>query len=98
MRIVLTLDGAPIFDSGEKELAGGTYKLLAMAFCGMTDDEQAQFFEAVGQVLKTWPGPARDRQAYAVGKHMRSCVCIGDAGREFLLSIAETIRKEASNG
>lgn len=95
MRIVLTLDGWPLFDS-EEELPRTISQALAALFCAMTDDEQAQFFQAVGQVLKTWSGPTRDRQSYAIGKHMQTCACINETGRKFLLSIADALKGEAT--
>lgn len=87
MRIVLALDGIPLFDSGEQNHAAGAVKALAAAWCGLSDDEQAQFFEEVGRITEAWPNGDGDRQSWFIGRHMRRCQCISDAGRTFLRSI-----------
>lgn len=88
MRIVLTLDGAPLFDSQQNTFAGAI-KALATAFCSLSDDEQAQFFEEAGAIMQAWDstGYKGECQARYIGEHMASCHCIGEAGRGFLRNV-----------
>lgn len=96
MRVQLMLDGIAMFDSEERDHAPGLVKALAVAWCGMTDDDQAKFFEEVGRIMDGWDSEERPRQAFylgadhhrhLIGRHMRDCACIGDAGRRALTDI-----------
>lgn len=63
-------------------------------FSGLDDDQQTQFFVAVAEIAKSWPGSA-DTQWYSIGGHLRSCDCSTDDAREMIRSIARYM--ETSN-
>jgi hypothetical protein len=80
MRVVLTLDGVPLFDSGNQNHADSAVKALAVFYAGLDDDEQAQFFRRsrtndarVGRVQARSPGGIhraahRDVRVYRRGR------------------------------
>lgn len=43
---------------------------LAELFCDLHDDQQAQFFDAVGAIAAGWPGTGWCGQAGALAKHL----------------------------
>lgn len=66
-------------------------QLLAEQFCQLTDEQQADFFEAVGRIMEGWPRDARhwgpEWQRFAIGRHMRDCTCVSDVGRRVIEDI-----------
>jgi hypothetical protein len=66
---------------------------LAERFCQMDDDAQAQFFCKVAAIMDRWPtGPGlshgRSGQCYYIGRHLATCTCSTEAGRELVREIA----------
>ena len=65
--------------------------VLGRVFALSTDDEQAEFLNAVGAVMRTWREPAAaEMQCFRISDRLN------DAGREFLRRLYETI--EARDG
>lgn len=87
MRVQILLDGTALFDSGDADPPDTLYKTLAALWAGMTDDDQARFFEEVGRIVSGWGGLGWDGQACYIGKHMATCDCITDVGRGVLRTI-----------
>jgi hypothetical protein len=67
-----------------------TVDQLAEAFCELTDDEMAVFFEKVGQIAKTWD-MGGSMQWYLTGQHMRSCSCVTGIGRDVVDAIHDSM-------
>jgi hypothetical protein len=64
---------------------------LAEMFCMFDDDAQAKFFSYVADIMKRW-GPGKDEsQAWHIGRHMATCECATDGGREFIHTIEAAI-------
>ena len=61
---------------------------LAEMFAGMTDEEQADFFEAVARRFDTWGAGKADQQVYYIAGHMRICACVTDVGRAWVQQLA----------
>ena len=91
MRVTVTLDGIPLFDSGERDAMRDAVRAVATFYAGLTDDEQAQFFEHVGKIMADWRAPSygADWQQAAIGEHMAACKCITAVGRDFLRRTAD---------
>lgn len=68
--------------------------LLAQAFEGMADEEQAQFFIEVHKLANEWDSnpDAQHSQWYLVGKHLRDCSCSDEGTRDMIRSIARGAR------
>lgn len=96
MRVQLLLDGVAMYDSGERDPSPTMYKALAVAWCGMTDDQQAQFFEECARIMRD--AGYIDAQSWYIGRHMRTCSCIGDGARELLGSILRAMNVEPPRG
>lgn len=61
---------------------------LAEQFAALTDDGQAQFFCEAAKRL----GPvALGDQAFAIGRHLRTCSCSTHEGRELVRHIFESM-------
>ena len=90
MKITLALDGIVLFESGDRAHTRDAVRAVAAAYCGMMDDEQAQFFEEVGKVFESW-GINGDSQAYYIGRHMNNCSCITYVGRDVLRAICKAM-------
>lgn len=71
-----------------------TIEKLAEIFCGMDDEQQAQFFIECTKLAGNWKHPAhsQDQQWWSVGKHLGECTCSTDAAREMIHSIADGIK------
>ncbi len=69
---------------------------LAAAFCELTDDGMALFFEAVAKQAETWRGPGAypGMQWYRTGRHLRECSCISNAGRNVIDEIHSAMHYE----
>jgi len=65
---------------------------LAEEFCAMSDDGQARFFEEVARIMKTWPAAAAVMQRHYIGRHLATCECVSDPGRDWVLDLAESIK------
>lgn len=61
--------------------------LLAEQFAAMGDDAQAQFLCKAAERLRAAGDGAAERQGYFVGRHLATCDCSTDAGRELILAI-----------
>ena len=66
-KVMMTLTGQ--VEVGPKE--------LAQAFCDLNDEQQADFFEAVGGIADGWSGTM---QFFMVGRHMKTCECVTQSG------------------
>ena len=64
---------------------------LAEAFCELTDDQMALFFEAVGGIAKTWDHGG-SMQWYNTGQHMKTCACVTFEGRNVIETIYEVMK------
>lgn len=65
--------------------------LLAEMFCEMDDEQQTQFFCAVGRIMQSWPPLAREMQPHAIANHLARCECSSEEGRWFVREIARVI-------
>ena len=92
MRLALTLDGEPLFDSGEHDPGRDAVKALASFWAGLDDDAQARFFQEVGVILLRNSPRGYNQPAY-IGAHMARCACIGPEGRDFLRMVAGAMDK-----
>jgi len=61
---------------------------LAVEFCKMDDDQQAQFFVEAARIMDTWGIGKRDQQAWYIGRHLATCACSTEEGRELVRMIA----------
>lgn len=64
---------------------------LAVEFCEMADENQAQFFIDVAELMKKWPAHGRSMQAHYIGRHLRNCACSTYEARELVREIAEAV-------
>lgn len=62
-------------------------------FAGISDDDMAQFFCKVAEHAKCWPSPSfrPDHMWYLVGRHLASCECATDDGRNMLRGIVNAM-------
>ena len=62
---------------------------LAEAFCRMDDDRQAKFFVECARIMDAWPVETlgRDGQAWYIGRHLATCECATESGRNLLNTI-----------
>lgn len=58
-------------------------EVLAKQFAELTDDAQAQFLCSAAKFL----GVAVDGQGWRIGRHLTTCECSTEEGREFVRSI-----------
>lgn len=58
-------------------------QVAAKWFCGLSDEQQADFFIAVAKEAESWDQPQWD-QWWLVGKHLRTCSCSTDEARELV--------------
>lgn len=64
---------------------------LAMLFANLDDDSQAQFFVKVAAYALThWEG-SPDSQWWYVGRHLKTCECSTEDGREMVRTIARAM-------
>lgn len=77
------------------DLPDSAVRPLAVEFCKMNDDQQAQFFMEVARIMDTWGAGKRDQQAWYIGRHMATCQCSTEEGRELVRMIANTIEAKA---
>ena len=61
---------------------------LATLFAALSDEEQADFFEAVAREFAAWGSVKADQQVYFIAKHMRTCACVTEAGRAWVQQLA----------
>ena len=66
---------------------------LAEIFAEYMDEEQAQFFIEVARIAKMWTDTNMD-QWYAVGAHLRTCVCSSPEARDMIRSIANGVGRD----
>lgn len=59
---------------------------MAMWFCELDDEQQADFFIKVAEHTKNWPNRA-EMQWLRVGGHLRTCACSTDDARELINSL-----------
>lgn len=60
---------------------------LAKAFAGLDDDSQARFFVKVAAIAaQTYKSP-QETQWWYVGRHLRTCECSTEEGRDLIRSI-----------
>jgi hypothetical protein len=60
---------------------------LAKAFSGLDDESQAQFFVKVAAIAaQTYVSP-QETQWWYVGRHLRTCECSTEEGRDLIRSI-----------
>lgn len=70
--------------------------LLAKCFAELTDDEQAQFFVKVAAwAQEHYPRP-QETQWWYVGRHLSTCECSSDEGREMVRSIFSAMEYKES--
>ena len=84
MKVRLQIDDDTVF-----ELDGKAPKVsvLASQFCQLDDEEQADFFEAVGRIMETWGHGKAANQAYYIGRHMSKCECVTHIGRDWVREV-----------
>lgn len=70
-----------------------TPRLLAELFCGMDDEQQAQFFIDASAVARRWNNVA-DWQWFTVGRHLKTCACSTEDARDMVLSIADGLAEK----
>jgi hypothetical protein len=64
---------------------------LARQFAALTDDAQAQFLCLAAADLAHHAG----MQAFYIGRHLQSCECSTEEGREFVREIARAMEPQA---
>ena len=67
-------------------------ELVAKWFCGLNDEQQAQFFIEVARTGLTWTDPGH--QWWGLGRHLKKCGCSTDEARTMLCDIAAAIKYE----
>ena len=76
------------------DLPDSAVRPLAVQFCKMNDDQQAQFFVECARIMDAWGVGKRDAQAWYIGRHLATCQCATEEGRELVRMIAATIDKD----
>lgn len=71
---------------------------LAVEFCKMNDDQQAQFFVEAARIMDSWGAGKRDSQAWYIGRHLATCQCSTEEGRELVRMIALHIAEPSTSG
>lgn len=71
-----------------------TVEQLAQWFCGMSDDDQAQFFVMVAAGMDAYEGIGRCMQLRYIGNHLRDCACSTESAREWISELAEIIKEK----
>lgn len=73
---------------------------LADRFAAMDDDAQAQFFCKVAAIMDRWPkdqgSHGRDGQCWYIGRHLATCECSTEAGRELIRMIHDSMEHRRS--
>lgn len=69
--------------------------MIAKCFAHLTDDEQAQFFVKVAQVAERDYPNSPDTQWWYVGRHLRTCECSTEKGRDVIRSIYAAMEYQA---
>lgn len=71
---------------------GLTMPLVAGWFCGLNDEQQADFFIEVARQAQEWPGgPGAGHhtiQWWQVGNHLRTCECSTEDARDMIRALA----------
>lgn len=70
------------------DLPDSAVQPLAVEFCKLDDDQQAKFFVEVARIMDVWGPGKRDTQAWYIGRHLATCHCATEEGREFVRMIA----------
>lgn len=68
--------------------------LLAEQFAALTDDAQAQFLCMAARQL----GAAAGTQAHYIGRHLRTCDCSTEEGRDFVRAIVASMAGGPTGG
>ena len=72
---------------------------LAERFAAMDDDAQAQFFCKVAAIMDRWPraqgSHGRDGQCWYIGRHLATCECSTEEGREFIRMIHHAMESQS---
>lgn len=67
---------------------------LALAFCQLDDDGQAQFFVEVARTFAAWPEPAAAAlQVSAIARHMRTCECSSPDAIDWVRDLAASLEE-----
>lgn len=70
-----------------------TPEFMAELFCGMDDEMQTQFFEAIGKIAEQSDMSYRmECQWHYLGGHLRECKCSTGAGRRFIETLYQAIQ------
>jgi hypothetical protein len=69
---------------------------LAMSFCAMTDDEQAQFFSGIAAIMDKWPAHARLMQLSFIGQHVNECQC-GEGAAGLIADLHAAMSRKAAD-
>ena len=64
---------------------------IAKLFSEMDDDEQAKFFCEVARIAKAWGPGDGTMQWMRIGRHLGTCECSTDEGRDMIRTIAESL-------
>lgn len=72
-------------------LPDSAVRRLAVEFCRLDDDQQAQFFCEAARIMDTWGDGKRDTQAWYVGRHLATCHCATEEGRELVRMLAASL-------
>ena len=87
MKVSISIEGIPIWSSRDETPEKVTTRVLAAVWWGMTDEEQADFFEDIAKRAEASGYHNMSQQAYYIGRHMATCSCCSHVGREFLEDI-----------
>jgi hypothetical protein len=70
---------------------------LAKAFAGLDDDSQAQFFVKVAAIAAETYRGSQETQWWYVGRHLRTCECSTEEGRDVIRSIHHAMEYNEAN-
>ena len=75
------------------DLPDSAVRPLAVEFCKMNDDQQAQFFVEAARIMDTWGIGKRENQAWYIGNHLATCACATPEAREFVTTLSAACQR-----
>jgi len=85
VKVEVLLDGVVLFSSEEARSNPAVVRQLAQIYASMSDEDQAAFFEEVSKL------PWMQEQAWHIGRHLRTCTCISERGRDCLREVLSSM-------